>query len=295
MDGIERYTPPSDLAFMQREGVARSCQATFLLNFANSFSTDAVGFGPRTCCSTAGANGAHTPSFAPADFFLTTPPGRESSARQSGRAVTLDAPNFDNTLLIGRAGADDLRVGSALSSAPAAQTRAAGPAYWSIVMPAPFARLLGSSRFWTAAGALAITIASVIGLDPDKATKVVSAVVALAAAVIASTSYEDAASDSSPVTVPPTAASTIPKLLLMLLLPALLLAGGCQYAQTPAQADRTAEAATYDAVAPEHRVYIHSDPNLSADQVARRDRTLDTWAIRVGRAVSTQPATAPSN
>jgi hypothetical protein len=60
-----------------------------------------------------------------------------------------------------------------------------------------------------------------------------------------------------------------------------------------AQADR----ATYDAVAPEYSAYVAADPKLDDEQRARRNRTVETWRLRVEdeqrRAIAapqTQPA-----
>jgi hypothetical protein len=45
-----------------------------------------------------------------------------------------------------------------------------------------------------------------------------------------------------------------------------------------------AERATHDAVAPEYRQYVEQDPALSAEQQARRQRTLEAWAARLDEA-----------
>jgi hypothetical protein len=74
---------------------------------------------------------------------------------------------------------------------------------------------------------------------------------------------------------------------LALLLPAALLphAAGCQslnnLAQSPAAAYVAADRATYDAVAPEYAAYVRADPTLDAESRDRRERTLETWRLRV--------------
>lgn len=53
---------------------------------------------------------------------------------------------------------------------------------------------------------------------------------------------------------------------------------------TPGAAYVEADRLTYEAVAPDHRRYVDADPNLDAEQKARRHRTLDAWAVRLDRA-----------
>jgi hypothetical protein len=203
---------------------------------------------------------------------------------------------------------------AATTSAPAAQSRAAGPAYRSTAMPpvslpAGLVRVFESSKVWTALGALAIVIASVVGLDPDKATKVVAAVVSVAVTIIAATGYEDGqekgaiAQNGAPqVTINPAPAAqttggtpvpqTIAKLLLLLLVPTLLLCG-CKNVTPPAQSYTDADSQTFDAVAPEYQTYVYRDPSLTATQTARRENTLQTWSLRL-RSAGETPATLPS-
>jgi hypothetical protein len=60
-----------------------------------------------------------------------------------------------------------------------------------------------------------------------------------------------------------------------------------------AQADR----ATYDAVAPEYSAYVAADTKLDEEQRARRNRTVETWRLRVEdeqRRAATSPQTQPS-
>jgi hypothetical protein len=67
----------------------------------------------------------------------------------------------------------------------------------------PLERILGSMKFWTALGALIVCICSVIGLDAQKATTIVTATTVLAGAVIAATGYEDGQEKSNtPVATP---------------------------------------------------------------------------------------------
>ena len=42
-----------------------------------------------------------------------------------------------------------------------------------------------------------------------------------------------------------------------------------------------ADRATYDAVAPEYAAYVANDATLSDEQRARRDRTVQTWRLRL--------------
>lgn len=58
---------------------------------------------------------------------------------------------------------------------------------------------------------------------------------------------------------------------------ALLCIGCAGPSSLYVQADR----ATYEAVAPAHAAYVEADPNLSAEQKARRLRTLTSWDDRV--------------
>lgn len=55
----------------------------------------------------------------------------------------------------------------------------------------------------------------------------------------------------------------------------------CSALHAPAGAYVAADRATYDAVAPEYSAYVHNDPNLGDDERARRDRTLETWRVRL--------------
>jgi hypothetical protein len=68
-------------------------------------------------------------------------------------------------------------------------------------------------------------------------------------------------------------------------LPLLLSpAAGCtalQGLQSPSGAYVAADRATYDAVAPEYAAYVAHDASLSDEQRARRDRTVQTWRLRL--------------
>lgn len=64
----------------------------------------------------------------------------------------------------------------------------------------------------------------------------------------------------------------------VLLLPLLC---SCGLSEAYVAADR----ATYNAIAPEYRAYVEADPALSAEQKARRERTIKAWDARL-RAVS---------
>lgn len=64
---------------------------------------------------------------------------------------------------------------------------------------------------------------------------------------------------------------------LCLLLLVLLSLAGCQgVSASYAEAD----AATYDAVAPEYLGYVDADPALTKDQKVRRHETVDSWKAR---------------
>jgi hypothetical protein len=61
----------------------------------------------------------------------------------------------------------------------------------------------------------------------------------------------------------------------------LSLLAGCQTVPDPYwNADRQ----TYEAVAPEYKAYVEADAGLPVEQKARRQRTLDTWKLRVDQA-----------
>lgn len=46
----------------------------------------------------------------------------------------------------------------------------------------------------------------------------------------------------------------------------------------------SAELATYNTIAPDHKVYVENDPMLDAAQKAARLDLLESWRIRVGGA-----------
>ena len=75
--------------------------------------------------------------------------------------------------------------------------------------------------------------------------------------------------------------------LLALALAPLLLAtaAGCGATaaalSSPSAARVAADRATFDAVAPEYARYVRTDPDLDDDQRARRERTIETWRLRV--------------
>jgi len=57
----------------------------------------------------------------------------------------------------------------------------------------------------------------------------------------------------------------------------LLWLTGCVVQKDYVAADK----ATFDAIGPEYRAYVESDPKLDQDQKARRLRTLESWKIRL--------------
>ncbi len=70
---------------------------------------------------------------------------------------------------------------------------------------------------------------------------------------------------------------------------ALCFATSC----TPAELYIAADAATYDALAPEHAAYVRADAGLDAAQKQRRFDTLATWKKRVQDAGGTVTAAVP--
>lgn len=73
-----------------------------------------------------------------------------------------------------------------------------------------------------------------------------------------------------------------------------LMLGGLG-ACSPTSAYVAADQATYNAVAPEYENYVHADPALSADQKARRDRTVQSWQLRINQSGVSVPATQPTS
>lgn len=65
---------------------------------------------------------------------------------------------------------------------------------------------------------------------------------------------------------------------------ALALAGCCSVDPLYLEADR----ATYDAVAPEYRIYVQEDQALDQAQEDRRQRTLAAWEARIKAAEAEQ-------
>ena len=50
-----------------------------------------------------------------------------------------------------------------------------------------------------------------------------------------------------------------------------------------------ADRATFDAIAPEYLGYVENDTRLTPDQVARRQRTVETWRMRIEASASSSP------
>lgn len=67
---------------------------------------------------------------------------------------------------------------------------------------------------------------------------------------------------------------------LLSVLVVLLVLSAC----TPVQAYVEADRATYQAIAPDHRMYVQNDPALSGEQKARRFNLLDSWDLRTRKA-----------
>jgi hypothetical protein len=84
--------------------------------------------------------------------------------------------------------------------------------------------------------------------------------------------------------------------LALLVLPAALLApaSGCASLSSPSAAYVAADRATYDAVAPGYAEYVRHDASLDDEQRARRERTLETWRIRVNAGESPGAVETPA-
>ncbi len=186
--------------------------------------------------------------------------------------------------------------------------------------------LLSSRKIWVSLGALAGVIVTVIGADPAKWTPVIASIVSLAGVCIGAIAYEDAADKGNPAgfapdaggspvpnSPPPTPQLPTPQtqvitpkngsnlsperlakaatnLLLIGLVGMACMLAGCQ--ASPSSAYVAGDQATLAAVGPEYAGYVHHDAKLSSDQVARRDRTLATWQLRVNQAGGTAPASS---
>ena len=72
----------------------------------------------------------------------------------------------------------------------------------------------------------------------------------------------------------------------LLLSPLLAHCAGCRQLGTvlgpsPSATYVAADRATFEAVAPEYASYVHNDASLDEDERARRDRTVETWRLRI--------------
>lgn len=56
-----------------------------------------------------------------------------------------------------------------------------------------------------------------------------------------------------------------------------VMLAGCSCPRAYVAGDR----ATYSAVTPEYLDYLRHDPRLTAEQVARRERTVESWRLRI--------------
>jgi hypothetical protein len=170
-------------------------------------------------------------------------------------------------------------------------------------------RIFCSRKVWIAIGTLLIVVASVLGLDADKATKLSASVVSLAIAVITAIGIEDAADKSNrgkttPAAAPPpsTPAREIGVLLFCLLLLPIV---GCA---APAGPYVAADRATLNSVGQEYLTLVRraspdeagnfdpiTEPLFTREQLKRRENKLTTWRLRVEQAerestAATQPA-----
>lgn len=59
---------------------------------------------------------------------------------------------------------------------------------------------------------------------------------------------------------------------------------GCAALQSPAGPYVAADRATFQAIAPEYEAYLLADPRLTTEQRARRQRTVQTWQLRIDSA-----------
>lgn len=73
---------------------------------------------------------------------------------------------------------------------------------------------------------------------------------------------------------------------------ALLMTAGCCATTDIIQSDYvTADRATFEAIAPRYLDYVQDDASLDAEEKARRERTIDTWRLRLEQAETpVQPA-----
>jgi hypothetical protein len=77
------------------------------------------------------------------------------------------------------------------------------------------------------------------------------------------------------------------KLLRNAALSALLLftVTGCPSTGDIIRADYVAaDRATYEAIGPRYREYVNADPDLDNEEKRRRNRTVDTWNLRLDQA-----------
>lgn len=171
------------------------------------------------------------------------------------------------------------------------------------------ARLLGSRKVWVAFAAVVGILAVRLGWGGD-ADAIAGSIAALGIAVVAAIGYEDGnAKRAAPVTAdnatvvqnggtanvrvgPSDHTPSTNVLAWLLLMPALCLlaaAGGCA---GPAPAYVAADRETYNALAPEYGDYVDRDLTLSPEQKARRNRTVETWRIRLEAAERSAAAPA---
>jgi len=72
---------------------------------------------------------------------------------------------------------------------------------------------------------------------------------------------------------------------------ALLLSSGCATMEAVREDYVAADRATYDAVAPRYLEYVQGDDSLGPDEKKRRERTINTWRLRLEQAETpVQPA-----
>lgn len=77
------------------------------------------------------------------------------------------------------------------------------------------------------------------------------------------------------------------KLLRNIALSSLLLfaATGCPATSDIIREDYVAaDRATFEAIVPRYREYVEADPGLDAEEKKRRNRTVDTWDLRLKQA-----------
>lgn len=153
-----------------------------------------------------------------------------------------------------------------------------------------------TSEFWLTLAVHALTF--LIASEALPVGSIWEKVAAFALSALSQAAYTTARGKvKAAAELPPPAGSrmTLNVLLLALLLPLLggCGAGGVNPFAAPNSDYVTADRATFEAVAPEYSAYVAADPSLDAEQIARRQRTVATWRLRIEQAEKRSPSAAP--